>query len=87
MSLDLVNTLRSPGIIVPTEAQWVKNLTAAAQVAAEVWIRSPAQLSGLRIWHCCSCSLESISGPGTSICHGCSHFKNSKKGVTDVAQQ
>ena len=29
-------------------ALWVKNLTATAQVAAEVQVRSPAQHSGLR---------------------------------------
>ena len=28
-------------------AQWVKNPTAAARVAAEVWVRSSAQQSGL----------------------------------------
>ena len=29
-------------------AQWVKNLTLAAQVTVEAWIQSPAQHSGLR---------------------------------------
>ena len=29
-------------------AQWVKNLTAVARVAAEVRVRSPAQCSGLK---------------------------------------
>ena len=33
---------------VPTMAQWVKNLTAAAQVTAEVWVCSLAQSSGLK---------------------------------------
>ena len=28
--------------------QWVKNPTAAASVAAEVWVQSPAQHSGLK---------------------------------------
>ena len=28
--------------------QWVKNLTAAAQVTAEVWVLSSAQHSGLK---------------------------------------
>ena len=42
---------------VPAVAQWVKNLTIAAQVAVEVWVRSLAQRSGLRypallwVWH------------------------------------
>ena len=33
---------------VPAVEQWVKNLTAAAQVAAEVWVLSSAQHSGLK---------------------------------------
>ena len=33
---------------VPTVAQWVKNPTAAAQVAAKVWDPSPARYSGLK---------------------------------------
>ena len=38
-------------------AQWVKDLTAAAQVAAEVWVQFPAWHSGLKgpalpqLWH------------------------------------
>ena len=33
-------------------AQWVKNLTAAAWVAVEVWVRSPVQHSGFKdpVW-------------------------------------
>ena len=47
-------------------AQWVKNLTAVALVAAEAWVQSPTQCSGLKIQHChsCvvghSCSLDSL---------------------------
>ena len=33
---------------VPTVAQWIKNLTAAAQVAVEAQVQSPAQHSGLK---------------------------------------
>ena len=33
---------------VPTVAQWVKNLTTVAQVAAEVQVQSPAQGNGLK---------------------------------------
>ena len=33
---------------VSTVAQWVKNLTAATQVTAEAWVRSPAQHSGVK---------------------------------------
>ena len=29
-------------------AQWVKNPTAAGQVTEEVWVQSPAHLSGLK---------------------------------------
>ena len=48
---------------VPAVVQWVKNLTAAAQVTAEVWVLSPAWCSGLRIQHCHSCGPNSIYGP------------------------
>lgn len=34
--------------VVPTLAQWVNNLTTAAQVAAEVWIQFLAQHSELK---------------------------------------
>ena len=37
--------------------QWVKNPTAGAQVAAEVWVRSPACCSELRIWHWRGCGV------------------------------
>ena len=33
---------------VPTVVQWVKNLTVAAQVTAEVWVQSLTQCSGLK---------------------------------------
>ena len=39
---------------------WIKNLTAVAQVTAEVWVRSQA------LWHH-SCGLDSIPGLGTSM--------------------
>ena len=38
-------------------AQWVKNLTEAAQVAVEDWVQSPAGCSGLRISCCHSCGV------------------------------
>ena len=63
--------------------QCVKNPTAAAQVVAAALVGSPAQHSGLGC--CCSCGVDgscgsvSIPGPGTSICHGCSHKKKKKK--------
>ena len=65
-------------------AQSVKNLDAAALVAVELWVRSPAWRSGLRICHCCSCGidhnngLDSVPGLGTSICCQCGH-KNKMK--------
>ena len=70
---------------VPTMVQWVKNLTAVAQVALEVWVWSPAQHSGLKIWHhcgCgidCSCGSDSFPGPGTSIYCGCGHLKKNQE--------
>ena len=59
---------------VPTLVQCVKNLTTEAQVTAKVWVQSPAWHSGLK--HCkscrvgCSCSLDLVPGPETSICLG-----------------
>ena len=55
-------------------AQWVKDLTAA--VAAEMWVPSPAQCSGLRIRCCRSCGIDHSYGLGTSICHGCGQKEN-----------
>ena len=49
--------------------QWVKYPTAVAQVAAETRFQSLTSGSGLKDWGCCSCGSDSISGPGTSICH------------------
>ena len=46
-----------PSLGVPAMVQWVKNLTAAAWVAEEAHVQSPAQRSGLRdpalppLWH------------------------------------
>ena len=54
-------------------AQWVKNLTAAAQVSAEVRVQSLAlhnslkDLVLLKLWY----SLDSIPSPGISICYVC----------------
>ena len=66
--------------------QQVKDLTAVAQVAAEAWVQSLAWHGVcLRIWLCCSyvvghsCGLDSIPGPGTSMCHRCSQLKKKKK--------
>ena len=59
--------------------QWVKNLTAAAQVALEVQVHSLAQGSGfkdlalLQLRVICNCGLDSVLGPGTSVCRGCGH--------------
>ena len=59
----------------------MKNLTTAAWVAVEVRVQSLAQHSGLKVQHChhcglgLSCGLDSILGPGTSICS----FKKKKK--------
>ena len=52
-------------------AQWVKNPTAAAQVAVEVQVQSLAQHSELKDLalpqFCGSCDSDSFPGPGTSI--------------------
>ena len=62
-------------------------VSTVAWIATEMWVWSPAQYSRLRIPHCytcgivcsyglvCSCSLDSVPGPGTSICHGCRQKK------------
>lgn len=61
--------------------QRLKNLTVVAWVAAEVWVLSWAQDSGLKDWYCYSCDSEhscgsdSLSGVGTCICCGYGHKK------------
>ena len=65
--------------------QWVKNPTAVAPVAAEVWVQSLAWRRGLKDLSCRSCgvaydcSSDSIPGPGTSISQGCGRKKKKKK--------
>ena len=49
--------------------QWVNNDPLACGYCHSV--RSLAQCSGISIWCCSRCSLDSVPGPGTSICHGC----------------
>jgi len=49
---------------VPAVEQRVKYLMAASWVAAEVQVQSPAQHSGLRLWHCHGCGLDSIPSLG-----------------------
>ena len=62
-------------------AQWVKNLTAMAQVAEEARIPSLAQRSGLKdpvLPNCdvgLSCGSDSSCGPGTSLSGRFSHKK------------
>jgi len=58
---------------VPTAVQWVKNLTAVAQITVEGQVQPLAQHRGLKIQCCCSFGLDSVPGPETSICLGCSH--------------
>ena len=45
---------------VSTMAQWAKDLTVASLVAAETWVQSPAQCSGLRISSCHSCGVRQL---------------------------
>ena len=60
-------------------AQWVKNLTAMAEVTVKVQVRFPTQRRGLKDPALPRCGLDSILGPGTSMCHGCGHKKTKKK--------
>ena len=66
---------------VPTVVQWAEYPAEVARVPVEVLIWTLAQRSGLRLWHChgCgeghSCSSDSITDLGTSICLGCGHKK------------
>ena len=53
-------------------AQWVKNLTTAAWVAAEIWVRSPTQCNRLNY-------LKSTPGLATFIGHGYGHKKKKEK--------
>ena len=50
----------------------VRNLTAAAWVAAEAGLWSLAWCSGLRIQGCHNCNMDLIPGQGTSMCQECS---------------
>ena len=68
-------------MVVLTVAQWVNNLTAAAWDTV-VWVQSLAGCSGLKdlaLNLCCSCGLDSIPGPGTSICPQIRSLKKKKK--------
>ena len=64
---------------VPAMGQWIKNLTAAAQVPAEARVQSPAWHSGLKdsallqLWYRWQLWLDSVPGLGTSICCGCGY--------------
>ena len=79
-SIEISETMHAPvasqfmtkeGVL--TVVQWAESLTAVAQVAVEVWVQSPTQCNGLKIWNCHSCCLYSVPGLGTSVCHGCIH--------------
>ena len=53
---------------VPAVVQWIKNLSAATQVTAGVWVQSPAWRSELKE---IAAVAQIQSHPGTSICHRC----------------
>ena len=53
-------------------AQWVKYLTAMTQVAAKPQVQSLAWSSG-KDPVLPQLGLDSVPGPGTSICHKCDH--------------
>ena len=73
--------------------QQVKNPTVVSWVTAEAQLLSWARYSALEDpgWSqlCCNFSLDSISGPGTSICHRCSNEKQKiyKKKVISPAER
>ena len=81
--LEVVNigTIRNISWWVPVVAHWVKNPTVGHCIGIVQFL---AWCSRLKIWHChscsigCSWSLDSILGPGTSICWGCGHKKTFK---------
>ena len=52
---------------------WVKNLTAAAQVAVEVWVQSLALCNGLKDPALLQVQLRFNPSLGNCICHGCGH--------------
>ena len=66
-SFDCFQPFQNVRIGVPDVAQWVNNLACLCGGAASI----PAQRSGLRICHCCSCSVacssgsDSVAGLGT----------------------
>ena len=66
---------------VPAVAQWVKNLTAVAQVAMKVWVRSLAGHSGLKDLALpkLQCGWDSVPGLRTSLYHWCCQKGGEKK--------
>ena len=50
--------------------QWVKNPTAAAQVAVEVWVQSLAQCSGLKCIALAVAQIQSLPGNFHMPCVG-----------------
>ena len=77
-------------------SQWVKNPTAAAWVAAEVWVPSSAQCGEYsELKSQCSRSyslggsrgLASVSGLGTSMCRGCDHLRKRKERKPDTSSE
>ena len=60
---------------IPPMAQWIKNLTAEAQVTMEVrvtWVKGSTATIALA-------GLDSVAGPGTSICCECGQKIENKK--------
>ena len=69
---------------VPTMMQWVKNLTAAAQVAVEMQIQFPVWCSGLKdtvlpkVGHKLQLHLPFHPWPRNSMCWGHGHYKRKR---------
>lgn len=55
--------------------------SAVAQFTGELWVRSLARQSGLKIQRCHSNGLYSIFGQGTSICCECGQKREKKKNI------
>ena len=68
-------------------AQWVRNPTALAWVASEVWVRAPAQDSGLKDQAMLQLQLGFNPWPKNFHMPWVQPFKKERKAVPIVAQQ
>ena len=71
---------------VPTMAQWVKNLTAAAQVQSPAWCSGLKHPALPQLQHKLQFSSDSVPGLGASICHRCNHLNKNQKPLDYVTK-